>query len=67
MDEENVNWDTCILYQEDKNEILKQPLRKNIKNEIRARCEGVKTVLKDYHNASILPKIFHSILPRLIS
>ena len=67
MDEENVNWDTCILCQEDTGKILKQPSRNNNKNEIKSTWEGVETVLKDYHNASILPKTLYPILPRLIS
>ena len=67
MDEENVNWDTCFLYQKDPGEILKQPLRSKNKNEIKSTFEGIETVLKDYHNASNLAKTFHSILVRLIS
>ena len=67
MDEENVNWDTCILCQEDTGKILQQPSRNNNKNEIKSTWEGVETVLKDYHNASILPKTLYPILPRLIS
>ena len=61
-----MNWDTCILCREDTGEILKQLSRKNNKNEIKTICEGVETVLKDYHNASILPKTFHPILPGFI-
>ena len=67
MDEDNENWDTCILCREGAGKILKQPTRKNNKNEIKSTYEGVETVLKDYHNKSILPKTFHPILPRLIS
>ena len=67
MDEENVNWNICILCQEDTGKILKQPSRNNNKNEIKSTYEGVETVLKHYHNASTLPKTFYPILPHLIS
>ena len=67
MDVENVNWGNCILCQEDTGEVLKQSSTNKNKNEIKNTYDGVETVLKDYHDANILPETFHPILPRLIS
>lgn len=58
MDEENVNWDTCILCREGAGIILEPQMRKITNNEIKRKCKGNETVLKDYHNVSIYQKRF---------
>ena len=58
MDEENVNWDTCILCREGACIILEPQTRKITNNEIKSRYKGNETVLKDYRNVSIYQKRF---------
>ena len=58
MDEEDVNWDICILCREGAGKILEPQTRKITKNEIKSKYEGNGTVLKDYHNVRVYQKHF---------